>query len=667
MHDDDTLIFDPLDKPPESGDLVQGYRLGELLGRGAHGRVFRATKDGEPAEYAVKLVDIRDQPQHFTDRILRECAITTKLRHPGIILVHESGFWGSCIFIVMEVAQGQAGDQFAHGGLGWPLAVSVAYRAAEALGYAWDTARVIHRDIKPANLVIDFAGDHLRGVQVVDFGLGRIAEEAGDGLTMTGMVLGTPFYMSPEQARGERDITCATDIYALGATLFAMVAGRPPFVGGTPIEIILAHCNESPPRLDTLVANCPPALADLVDRCLAKEPAGRFAGYPELLNALDRVRSGASVEQQETIEAPEQVRAGFIYRALRETPPTVQAVPQPQRSDRQPQFRKQVVQPFTGIAGLRKKTQAKPSRRRPPSVEPGVVIDGIFTVGGPIGAGGMGEIFAVTEAITNRRLALKILSAEDMGRPGMVTRFRGECQALATIEHPSFPYFAGKGTYEERDYLLMELVDGIDLKTWLEINGGRMAEAGALGVIGQLAAAMDRAHSRCGMIHRDIKPANLMFAKGPRPVLKIVDFGVSTYIDYGDFEDFSEREYHYIDDDSRGRAVGTPAYMSPEQCVGAPPTPLMDVYAIGCTFFQLVTGRTPYLAPSSSAMMMKHMQDPPPEFTGIIEVSNGSQYLLKRLMAKNPRDRFRNFRQIVAAVDSARFSLTTRIRLPGAG
>ena len=667
MHDDDTLIFDPLDKPPESGDLVQGYRLGELLGRGAHGRVYRATKDGEPAEYAIKLIDIRDQPRNFIDRILRECAITTKLRHPGIILVHESGFWASCIFIVMEVAQGRAGDQLAHGGLGWPLAVSIAHRAAAALGYAWDTAKVIHRDIKPANLVIDFAGDQLRGVQVVDFGLGRIAEESEDGLTMTGMVLGTPFYMSPEQARGEKAITCATDIYALGATLFALAAGRPPFVGGTPIEIILAHCSETPPRLDTLVDGCPPALADVVARCLAKEPADRYAGYPELLTALDGVLTGVTREQQETIESPEQVRSAFMHRALRETPPTVKAVPEPPPPPpKQPQFRKQVsTQAFTGMV-LRGKTKEKSARRRPVSLEPGAVIDGIFTVGKPIGAGGMGEIFAVSEAITNRRLALKILSVEDMERSGMVTRFRGECQALATIEHPSFPYFAGKGTYQERDYLLMELVDGIDLKTWLEINGGRMAEAGALGVIGQLAAAMDRAHSCCGMIHRDIKPANLMFAKGPRPVLKIVDFGVSTYIDYGDFEDFSEREYHYIDDDSRGRAVGTPAYMSPEQCVGAPPTPLMDVYAIGCTFFQLITGRTPYLAPSSSAMMMKHMQDAPPEFTGFADVSGGSHYLLKRLMAKNPRDRFRNFRQIVAAVDSARFSLTTRIRLPGA-
>ena len=661
MHDDDTRIFDLQERPPEIGDLVQGYRLEALLGRGAHGVVYQASKEGVGDQFAVKLVDTSGQNAQFVERIVRECSITSRLQHPGIIRVHESGYWGKHIFIVMDVALGRSGDQFAKGGLGWPLATSIVHRAAAALAYAWDSMRVIHRDIKPANLVIDFAGDHLRSVQVVDFGLGRIAEEAGDGLTMTGMVLGTPFYMSPEQARGERDLTWATDVYALGVTLFALVAGRPPFMQGTPIEIILAHCNEIPPRLDQVAESCPAALADIVERCLAKEPSARPASYAQLLQQLEDVLHGASTERQETIEAPEQVRTAFVHRVIRDTPPKLVAQPAADVSTTERRFRRQVAKPFTGAIHL-KTVAPKPTRRRPPSIEPGTVIDGIFTIGEPIGAGGMGEIFLANEAITGRRLALKIMSDDDMLKPGMLTRFRGEAQALATIEHPAFPYFAGKGTWRERDYLLMELVDGIDLRSWLLLNGGRMAEAGALGVISQLANAMEHAHRRCGMIHRDIKPANLMFAKGAKPQLKVVDFGVSTYIDYGDFEDFAKREYHYIDDDSRGKAVGTPAYMSPEQCVGAPPTPLMDIYAIGCTFFHLVTGRTPYVAANSSMMMMRHMQDSPPTFQGLVEVSSASAYLLKRTLAKSPRDRFANFRQLAAAADAARHGLTTRIR-----
>ena len=167
------------------------------------------------------------------------------------------------------------------------------------------------------------------------------------------------------------------------------------------------------------------------------------------------------------------------------------------------------------------------------------------------------------------------------------------------------------------------------------------------------------------MVHRDIKPANLMFTKLGEQTLKIIDFGVSTYIDYGDFEDFSDREYRYIDDDSQGKAVGTPAYMSPEQCVGQPPSPMMDMYAIGCTFFHLMTGRTPYLAPNATAMMMKHIQEPPPTFDGLLEVNPGTTYLLKRCLAKNPRDRFQNYKQVIAAVNAAKFSMTSRIKRQG--
>ena len=173
------------------------------------------------------------------------------------------------------------------------------------------------------------------------------------------------------------------------------------------------------------------------------------------------------------------------------------------------------------------------------------------------------------------------------------------------------------------------------------------------------------AYAKCGMIHRDIKPANMMFTKHGEQSLKLIDFGVSTYIDYGDFEDFSARDYRYIDDDSQGKAVGWPAYMSPEQCVGQPPSPMMDIYAIGCTFFHLMTGRTPYQAPNAGVMMMKHLQEPPPTLDPFMKVSSGTAYLLKRCLAKNPRDRFKNYKQLIAAVNAAKFSTTTRIKRLG--
>lgn len=688
MNAEDTMVMDPLQKEPDSGDLVQGYVLGQLLGRGAHGSVFLAKKPGEANSYAVKIIDTQGHPKTFVDRVVRECAITTKLRHSGIISVREAGYWGASIFIVMDVAIGRSCDHYSEGVLGWELSVEIIRRVGAALDHAYSTAHVIHRDIKPANIVVDIQGGALRSVKVVDFGLSRTIDDEGDALTMTGMVLGTPFYMSPEQARGDRDLTFHTDLYALGATLFFLIAGRPPFYQGTAVEILVKHCHEAPPVLRDVSPTCPAEVSNLVARCLAKDQTQRFASYAEFIAALDQIfadnpfegripqginahsttrftnRSGQLLESTDSSNEDSRGQSssvgsdalGDLFRAkLQETTKSYRKKPPAE-----------IVTPPVKMVHRAPPPAPKKSSivNRPPSLASGTLIDSAYTVVGPIGAGAMGEVYAVDDRFTSRELALKLLTDDDMRRPGAVRRFHGECSALATVEHSAFPYFAGKGNYRGRDYLLMERVSGLDLKAWM-LKHGKMGEVEALWVVSQLADAMDRAYAKCGMVHRDIKPANLMFTRLGEQGLKIIDFGVSTYIDYGDFEDFSEREYLYIDDDSQGKAVGTPAYMSPEQCVGQPPSPMMDMYAMGCTLFHLMTGRTPYLAPNATAMLMKHIQEPPPTFDGLLEVSPGTAYLLKRCLAKNPRDRFQNYKQVIAAVNSAKFSMTTRHKRQG--
>ena len=694
MHAEDTLMMNPLAREPETGDEVGGYRLGKLLGRGAHGVVYQANRPGDDRTYAVKIINTQGHAAGFTDRILRECAITTKLHHPNIVAVHEVGRVETSLYIVMDVAIGRPCDHFAEGMLGWELAVRISLEVTRALDHAFTLAHVIHRDIKPANIVVDIQGGILRSVKVVDFGLSRSVDEESAGLTMTGMVLGTPFYMSPEQARGERNLDFHTDLYAVGATLFYLIAGQPPFHGGSPVEILLKHCNEAPPNLRTLVPNCPQAVAELVARCLAKKPEDRFASFAELSTALIDTLEDNPFDGARGSEAPN-LRPSTRYAIT--SPGSAGGTSHGGRSASSSGsdalgelFRAKLEetsqiyrrQPTTGrVEALKRPTppgpKAAPSETppiaplkttpaKPPSMLNGQVFDSHYTIIGTLGAGAMGEVYAVHDDFTGKDLAMKILSQEDMERPGAVRRFHSEASALATVDHPSFPFFAGKGSYLGRDYLLMERVVGTDLKSWLTTNGGKMTEQGALSLVLQLAQAMDRAYAKCGMVHRDLKPANLMLTKvDGHHRLKIVDFGVSTYIDFGDFEDFSAREYRYIDDDSQGKAVGTPAYMSPEQCLGQPPSPMMDIYAIGCVYFQLITGRTPYQAGNPGMMMMKHLQDPPPVFAGLADVSSGSDYLLKRCLAKKPKDRFQNYKKLEGAVTSAMHTLTHKLKRQG--
>ena len=657
--DDDTIIYEPGHQDSNPETIVHGYRLGRQLGRGAQGTVYLATIDGTQETYAIKLIDIRNQSDSAINRLVRECELTSKLNHPGIIKVYEAGYWGEYIFIAMEVAQGRSVETFTSGGLGWRRSLDIARRAAAALAHAHDVHGIIHRDIKPANLVVDLTGRTITGVKIVDFGLSRSVDDQLGGLTMTGTILGTPFYMSPEQARGDRTLTFHTDLYALGASVFWMIAGQPPFSKGTSIEILMQHCNEPAPNLRSIVRDCPAEVATVVERCLAKNPTDRFESYGRFIAELEHLIDDASLQNRE------HESSGFRHRAVTALPGEGVTTPPTQKVTRP----KPVVSESVSHAVLRNpamggfKVAPRPPKVHVPSLAPGTIIDSNFRVTGPIGAGAMGEVYAVEDCVVEQHLAMKILSEIDMTRPTAVRRFQGECTALATVEHRAFPYFAGRGTFRDRDYLLMERVKGIDLKTWLETNGGRMGEAGALQVVQQLAHAMHRAHAKCGMVHRDIKPANLMFTyiNGEQQV-KIVDFGISTYIDYGDFEDFSARTYQYIDDDAQGRAVGTPAYMSPEQCRGEPPSPFMDIYSIGCTFFHLVTGQTPYQAPNAAMMMIRHMQDEPPNLDGLTDLSKGTQYLLKRCLAKNPTDRFQNYLQMLDAAKSA-YALTKTTRI----
>ena len=727
---------------PHSGETVDGYLLGELLGRGAHGAVYRASKAGDAQGYAIKIINLHGHPRSFLDRILRECALTSQLRHPSIVNVHAFGHVGACLYIVMDIASGRACDHFSDGILGWEPSVAVVLRTAQALDYAFSQHRTIHRDIKPANIVIDIRGGDLRSVKVVDFGLSRSTEDAGAGLTMTGAILGTPYYMSPEQAMGRKDLGFQTDLYALGATLFYLVAGRAPFTTGTPIEILMQHCNQPAPRLDAVQPACPPAVADVVARCLAKRPEDRYPDYASFITALEGAVSDNPFEAPATETAP--VRRSSTHRVITPTMISMGMVEKPvrdpdgnaasssvgsdalgdlfrskmaettrhyqRRTTEVPAvapgkfivpgrpipvppsatdstsgsrsttaihrtqgrstgtFRKEapmatvMITPIIGPHAYTGPVAQAPEAPASPTLATGTRIDSTFEVLGSIGAGAMGEVYAIQDHFTNRSLALKILSREDMIRPGAVRRFRSEATALATVDHPAFPFFAGKGMFEGRDYLLMERVHGIDLKAWLAEHNGRIDEKSALLLLQQLVQAMNRAHQKCGMVHRDIKPANLMLVDRRTQALKIIDFGVSTYINYGDFEDFSQQEYQYIDDGSQGKAVGTPAYMSPEQCMGSPPSPSMDIYAIGCTFFQFITGRLPFSAPTTAVMMMKHLQEAPPVFDPAFEVTSGSAYILARCLAKNPKDRFKNYQQFEEAIKSALFNVTTRLK-----
>ncbi|WP_405980225.1 WD40 repeat domain-containing serine/threonine protein kinase [Streptomyces sp. NBC_00158] len=265
--------------------LAGRYRLVERLGQGGIGEVWRAQDAELDRAVAVKVLLEFDASEELLGRFRREASIGARLQHPGITVVHDIGRHGDRLFMVMELLEGQDLSRLLARtpGVGLPLpqVLDLALQTAEALSAA-HAQKVVHRDLKPGNLFLLSDGR----LKICDFGIARTADATG-GLTVTGRVFGTPSYMAPEQWRGEHvDGSC--DLYALGCVLYALLTGAPPFAGTEQAWVLMRmHLEEAPPALGTVRADLPPALVELVDALLAKEPDDR----PDALAVADRLRA----------------------------------------------------------------------------------------------------------------------------------------------------------------------------------------------------------------------------------------------------------------------------------------------------------------------------------------------------------------------------------------
>lgn len=283
----------PVEKPKgEHSDLVgDDYELEKKIGQGGMGVVYKAYHRSLRRTVALKIITgggLRDEIDIARFHIEAEAA--ARLDHPGIIPVYDVGEHNGNHFYAMAYVEGPSLSSF----VGQDAKKLPPRRAAEimeqvcrAVQYAHDRA-VIHRDLKPANIMLE-NGEIPR---LADFGLAKNMHE-DDGLTMTGQVMGTPSYMAPEQATGKLDqISNRTDVYSLGATLYALLAGRPPFAGGTMLETIRQVVRADPEPLTQIVHAIPQDLQTICEKCLAKNPQDRYASAEEVADDLRRFLDG---------------------------------------------------------------------------------------------------------------------------------------------------------------------------------------------------------------------------------------------------------------------------------------------------------------------------------------------------------------------------------------
>jgi TolB-like protein/tRNA A-37 threonylcarbamoyl transferase component Bud32/Flp pilus assembly protein TadD len=274
--------------------LSARYRIERTLGRGGMATVFLAEDLKHRRRVAIKVLDPEVAADIGPERFLREIETVARLTHPHILPLHDSGAEGGLLFYVMPYVDGESLRHRLNREKQLPLedALRIAREVAGALSYAHSRG-LVHRDIKPENVLLE------EGHAVLaDFGVARVLASVGDEkLTLTGVAVGTPSYMSPEQVAGG-SADARSDVYALGCVLYEMLAGQAPFTGPTAESIVFQHLNASPPRVTLLRPSVPSGVEQLISKALAKTPADRFATSAEFADAAALPSDLTSVRTQ---------------------------------------------------------------------------------------------------------------------------------------------------------------------------------------------------------------------------------------------------------------------------------------------------------------------------------------------------------------------------------
>ncbi|MGH2633981.1 MAG: protein kinase domain-containing protein, partial [Tepidiformaceae bacterium] len=272
-----------MNSPDQPRTVLRHYEILGEIGRGGMGVVYEGRDRRDGSKVAIKALHpyLAAADQGFRERFEREAHIAALLRSPYTVHLLDFGVEAGQYLLVMEFIEGQTLGTILERG---PIEPSAALQFASEVARALEEAAargVVHRDIKPDNILVESDGR----VKVTDFGIAR--QSGGSGATQVGSFVGTAAYAAPEQADGDAD--SRTDIYALGATLYCMLAGEPPYRGRTAMEVLVQHRTTSLPMAP--LAWLPDIVQNIVRRCLEKDPRDRYSSPSELASALERARA----------------------------------------------------------------------------------------------------------------------------------------------------------------------------------------------------------------------------------------------------------------------------------------------------------------------------------------------------------------------------------------
>jgi serine/threonine protein kinase len=660
------------------------YVLLKPLARGGMGQLYLAMTGAPGLE---KLCVVKQVPPEIVApenarRFRDEAMVALRLSHGNLVSVFDAGIHGDRIFLAMEYVDGRdlhaVWNRCAEHRVPFPveIAVHVVKELCRGLAYAhaFEDLALVHRDVSPGNVMLSFSGE----VKLTDFGLATSTLKIEK--TVPGIIYGKISYLAPEQARRDR-LDGRADLYSAGILLWELLTGRQLFPVGARVpddspdaasSDVLARARDPhviPPS--AVSSRVPPELDRIVMRALApdradrypdgeamradlaaflaatapKTDAARIAEFLRPLFAEDAARDRA--ERERLIGAAKALLSGVIAKV--ELPFSATAVSAPAQL---PQGLGDVT-PTSGPLDFSR-----------PGEDPrvGTTIGGRYHVRRLCGEGAMGRVYEAHHIDIGRRVAIKVLHASFHTAADMVERFRREARAASKIGHANIIDVTDSGTTSDGAfYFVMEYLDGINLEE-LIVREGALPVERALVIAAQITRALEAAHA-ADVIHRDLKPANVMLVnrKGEDDFVKVLDFGISKDLDVAVGDRHAALTRPNV-------AIGTPAYMSPEQAAGRPADALTDVYAVGGLLYEMLTAQAPCAGEDAMEVLRrKANEDPPPIGSLRPGLPRYVEHLVMGALARMPEDRHPSMsalKEAVLACLSAVGGTASAIRTP---
>ncbi len=532
----------PVDVAKMPFDRLGDYRPIRYLGGGGMGLVFVAEQESLGRLVALKV--IRDKYRASGEvkvRFVREAKAVARLRHPNVVTVYGFGEDHGVLYLAMELVPGSTlRELILAGNIPTAKILHWGVQIAGALQTAHE-AQILHRDVKPTNIIISDSGEAV----LLDFGLARLTD--GDWATLTGTFVGTPAYASPEQLAANKDepVDARSDVYSLGVSLYEALTGALPF-GNLSAGLMADKILQGDP---VALREANPAISSelelVVLKAIAREPDARYQTAAELASDLEALLDHRQTQAQ-------------TRSATRQSPG-----------------------PASGLN----------------STLAGVRLESL------IGRGAQGKVYRGTHLALDAPRAVKIMDGWMIDSQEVAGRFEREARLAAQIDHPNVVRVHDVGRQDNCLYLVMELIEGQDLKQLID-GQGPLPWARAVKLISAIGSGLDKAH-QLDVVHRDIKPSNMVLDRQTDRVV-LTDFGMAK---------------DTVNDQTltaTGALLGTPATMAPEVCSGERAIPASDQYSLACSLFFLMTGCFPFEGGSALALIQQHINQQPPDLSRLV-------------------------------------------------